>query len=186
MQPGHMEFGAINISALVGEVAEKFSTLAARNNIDITVRKGTDAMVWANMTAMQQVLSNIIKNAITYTPRGGSVGITTWPGANDQIEIIVRDTGIGIARKDLFRIFEPFYRADPSRSRVQAGSGLGLAIVSELVRLHHGKISVKSAVGTGTAVSVLLPGIPYDAVEARKEPAENLNEISVDYSDRTT
>src|SRR6185436_15064687 len=78
---------------------------------------------------------------------------------DNHIELIVQDSGIGIARKDLFRIFEPFYRADPSRTKGQGGTGLGLAIVSELIKMHHGRITIRSAVGRGTTVSVLLPGV---------------------------
>lgn len=184
-RPEQMEFGSIDLAALASETVSKYTALAARNNVQITVRKGTDGRVWGNMTALQQILNNLIKNAITYTPRGGSVMITIWPSANDQVELVIRDTGVGIARKDLFRVFEPFYRADPSRSRVSAGSGLGLTIVSELVRLHHGKISVRSEVGTGTTVSVILPNAPESTNTLKKNRLVNINEIRVDYSNNS-
>jgi signal transduction histidine kinase len=182
IRPEQMEFSSIDLSALVSDTVEKFFELAIKNNVQITVRKTTDGHVWGNMTALQQILSNLIKNAITYTPRGGSVMLTTWPASGDHIELVVRDTGVGIARKDLFRIFEPFYRADPSRSRVQAGSGLGLTIVSELVRMHRGKISVRSSVGNGTSVSVLLPSAPAHADREKSGGSQKINEIRVDYS----
>jgi two-component system phosphate regulon sensor histidine kinase PhoR len=102
-------------------------------------------------------------------------------------ELVIRDSGIGIARKDLFRIFEPFYRSDPSRVRMQqaAGSGLGLTIVSELLKMHQNKITVRSAVGRGTTVSVLLPGVREPAAVGGAELLrEGLNEIAVDFSEK--
>ncbi len=181
-RPEQMEFSSIDISALASEAVAKHAGLAARCNVQITVRKSTDVYVYGNMTALQQILSNLIKNAITHTPRGGSVILTTWQTASGQVELTVRDTGVGIARKDLFRIFEPFYRGDPSRSRIQGGSGLGLTIVSELVRMHRGKITVRSEVGSGTTVSVLLPSASKSTEATGREQVSTVSEILVDYS----
>jgi two-component system phosphate regulon sensor histidine kinase PhoR len=97
----------------------------------------------------------------------------------------VQDSGIGIARKDLFRIFEPFYRADPSRTKGAGGTGLGLAIVSELVKLHHGKITLRSAVGRGTTVSVFFPAMRSQSqVGNEADTKGSLNEIAVDFTRR--
>jgi two-component system phosphate regulon sensor histidine kinase PhoR len=98
---------------------------------------------------------------------------------------MVEDSGIGIARKDLFRIFEPFYRSDQSRTRNTGGSGLGLAIVSELVRLHQGKIIIRSTVGRGTTVIVYFPPAKRQTQVGGKELREGQNEIAVDFSRRS-
>jgi len=99
------------------------------------------------------------------------------------------DAGIGISQKDLYHVFEPFYRADTSRVRGigKGTSGLGLAIVNEIVRLHHGTISIKSAIGHGTTVAVSFPSAPQAGVEGtlRDESGveeEGVYEVSLDFS----
>ena len=101
----------------------------------------------------------------------------------DFMELTIRDSGIGIARKDLFRIFEPYYRTDSSRSRAKGGSGLGLAIVSELVKLHHGKITVRSIEHQGTTVVVLLPAGKISGIgTGQGRGREHMSEVAVDFS----
>jgi signal transduction histidine kinase len=120
-----------------------------------------------NPTALTQVISNLLKNAINYTPPGGQITLAVSANPYGEIELYVRDTGIGIARKDLDHIFEPFFRAERSRTRAQGGSGLGLTITSELVKLHNGKISIRSTQGRGTTVTVSFPQLqhPHHAAE---------------------
>ncbi len=183
--PERMEFAAVDLSKVVDEAVEKYSQLASRNAQEITVRKGPETWVWGNSTALQQVVGNLLKNALSYTARGGHVRIRVEPAVDHSVELTVQDSGVGIARKDLFRIFEPFYRADPSRGRGVGGSGLGLAIVSELVKMHHAKITIRSAVGQGTTVKVLFPGIAGHGVVGHEvEAKEGLSEIAVDFSKR--
>jgi signal transduction histidine kinase len=134
--------------------------------------------VWGNVAALEQILTNVIKNAIHYTPSGGTVSISVDPDYRGNIVISVADTGMGIPEKDLMHIFEPFYRGDSSRNRESgAGSGLGLAIVSELVKLHKGRIAVESIVGKGTRVEITLP-------HGHTEEAKDIRGggISIDFS----
>ena len=182
VKPERMEFSPVDLAMIAGEAMHKFSPLAKRGELQVTMRKSPDSIVWGNATALTQILSNILKNAITYTPRGGQVGITVEPAPNNEVVLRIRDSGIGIARKDLFRIFEPFYRADPSRTRGAAGSGLGLTIVSELVKMHRGRITMRSAVGQGTTVSVFFPGVAGRVVGHEADPKHAPNEIAVDFS----
>ncbi len=185
VKPERVEFTPIELSAVVSDVVEKFSGLARRGEHQITVRKGPETAVWGNATALTQIVSNLLKNALTYTPRGGHIRISVEPAPNNHVELIVQDSGVGIARKDLFRIFEPFYRGDPSRTRGQGGSGLGLAIVSELIKMHHGKITIRSSVGRGTTIAVLLPGIAGRGVVGHEASSSNVpSEIAVDFSSR--
>lgn len=186
VRPERMEFSAVDLSQVASEVVQKFSQLARRNEQQITLRKSPDCKVWGNHTALMQIVGNLVKNAIVYTPRGGHIRVTIEPAPNNQVELIVQDSGIGIARKDLFRIFEPFYRADPSRTKGAGGSGLGLAIVSELIKTHQGRITIRSAVGRGTTVSVLFPGT-HNRARVGQEAAErdSLNEIAVDFSGKS-
>lgn len=116
----------------------------------------TTAKVLADQGQLEQVLLNLLDNAIKYTPDGGEVAIRVTQ-ADTGVRISVSDSGIGIPAKDLPRIFERFYRVDEGRSREQGGTGLGLAIVKHIVQLHGGEISVSSEAGKGSTFTVQLP-----------------------------
>lgn len=104
---------------------------------------------------LKQVFLNLVNNALTYTPEKGSVAINVKPGET-EIQIEVSDTGIGIQKEEISRIFERFYRVDKDRSRNSGGTGLGLAIVKHLIEAHEGKIDVTSEPGRGTVFTVTL------------------------------
>ncbi len=107
-------------------------------------------------TRIAQVIGNLLENAITHTPEGGSVSVSALSTAS-SVEVTVSDTGPGINPEDLPRLFDRFYRADPSRSRDTGGSGLGLTIARRLVEAHGGTIEAKSAAGDGSRFIVSLP-----------------------------
>jgi len=117
-------------------------------------------LYYGNPDRIEQVLINIVTNAIKYTPQNGTVRITTIHMYN-SITVKVKDSGLGIPKKDLEHIFERFYRVDKARSREMGGTGLGLAIAKEIVEAHNGTIEIKSRVGTGTEVIITLP-LPKD------------------------
>jgi signal transduction histidine kinase len=113
-------------------------------------------------TALRQVLSNLVENAIRYTTAGS---VTVLASADsDGVTIVVKDTGVGIAAEHLHRIFERFYRADPARSRGEGGTGLGLAIVKHLVEAHGGRVTAESTPGAGTSVRMRLPARRHETV----------------------
>jgi len=184
VRPERIEFKDVDLGAAVQSALDKLHDLAASKQIDVTAKMSERRDVWGNRTALEEIAMNIVKNAISYTPAGGRISVLIQPVYPDHMEFSVQDSGIGIARKDLFRIFEPFYRSDPSRRRGVGGSGLGLTIVSELVKLHNGKITVRSAEGQGTAVTVLFPAgrtqLGLDALGKRAR--ENVSEVAVDFS----
>ncbi|WP_405983998.1 MMPL family transporter [Streptomyces sp. NBC_00872] len=114
------------------------------------------ASVHGDQPRLQQVLNNLLGNAIQHTPSGTTIGVTVEPTAT-HVRIRVTDHGPGIPAGDLARVFDRFWRADAGRGRAHGGSGLGLAIVQAIVRAHHGTVHVSSAPGTGTTVTVTLP-----------------------------
>ena len=111
--------------------------------------------VWADSTAIRQVLANLVENALRYTTHGGVTVVARDEGGG--VRIRVSDTGSGIATEHLGRIFERFYRVDTHRGRDEGGTGLGLAIVKHLVDAHHGTVTAESVIGRGTTISVFFP-----------------------------
>jgi two-component system phosphate regulon sensor histidine kinase PhoR len=112
--------------------------------------------VWADEEAVEQILDNLLDNALKYTPDAGRITVA-WQATEQEVAIEVRDTGIGIPAADLPRIFERFYRVDKARSREMGGTGLGLSIVKHLVGALHGSVRAASQPGGGTTFTVCLP-----------------------------
>lgn len=117
---------------------------------------GTPLHVCADEEGVKQILSNLVDNAIKYTPSGGQVTIS-WRGEGPMVVIDVRDTGVGIAPEYLPRVFERFFRVDKARSRELGGTGLGLAIVKHLAQSFGGTVRVESELGEGSVFTVKLP-----------------------------
>ena len=180
LNPERVEFSNVDLGDVVDAALVKLSALAHQKNIKLFVTRAEFLLVSGNSTALEQVAMNLIKNAIIYTPQGGRVDISIAPNYYGHIELRIHDTGIGISREDIFHVFEPFYRADRSRSRAHGGSGLGLTIVSELVKLHRGKITIQSTEKQGTTVVVSLPvgKVPGSANGSKKENGG----IAIDFS----
>jgi two-component system, OmpR family, Ni(II)-sensor and/or redox sensor kinase NrsS len=111
-----------------------------------------------NESQLYRLVSNLIANAIHYTPKGGQVLISLTMGDRHAL-IAVQDTGIGIAPTEQTQIFDRFYRVDSDRSRKTGGTGLGLAISQAIAHLHQGNIAVKSELGTGSTFTIYLPCI---------------------------
>lgn len=149
----HME--EVDLGELVTEACQLFSPLAEDGGLVLGRVLGGKMTVWGDRGVMQRCLANLLDNAIKYTPSGGRVTVSVEPGKGQQVEITVEDTGIGIAPEDLDRVFERFFRADPSRSR--RGTGLGLSLVRALVRGHGGDVTVTSVPGQGSAFTLALP-----------------------------
>ena len=126
------------------------------NNIHFSTQIDPALTVWGDQFHLQQVFQNLVDNAMTYTPSGGSIVVKAAREGN-RVHITVSDTGKGIARKDLSFIFQRYYRINRAESR--KSSGLGLAIAHDLVVAHHGEIQVASEVGKGTVFTVILPAL---------------------------
>jgi signal transduction histidine kinase len=144
----------IDLDALVLEVFRSARQLAHGQQLHVDpfepVRMPGDG------DRLKQLLLILLDNALKYTPADGSVTIGLRR-QGDTVEILVRDTGVGIAPKDLPQVFERFYRADPARSRDPGGTGLGLSIAQWIAEQHGGGIAIESALGVGTTATVRLP-----------------------------
>ncbi len=129
---------------------------AAAKEICIQLACGSDLLARMNAPLLEQAVVNLIDNAIKYSGRGSTVEVT---GSQSDYEttIAVRDEGCGIAKKDLPRLFERFYRVDKARSRELGGTGLGLAIVKHIAKAHGGAVTIESTVGKGSTFSIHLP-----------------------------
>jgi len=113
-------------------------------------------MIETDEYLLRQLLTNLLDNAIKYTPKGGRIGLKVNP-INESVLFEISDTGIGIPQEHIPRIFERFYRVDPARSREMGGTGLGLSIVKHIVNLHHGFVKVESTVDVGSKFIITLP-----------------------------
>jgi signal transduction histidine kinase len=145
----------VNITEILEDVFELYRPVAEGSGIRLSIDVlPAPAFVNGDFRRLRRMLANLIDNAVKYTGPGGSITLSVRHDGPD-VRITVSDTGIGIARKDIARIFEKFYRADESRSH--PGFGLGLSLVRSIVDAHRGTISVKSRPGKGTAFTVILP-----------------------------
>lgn len=144
---------AIDVHALVLDVVEQMEDLAKERGVDIRVKTNIDPplMVMADIKRIEQILVNLINNAIKYSKSPDSYVEIGFNERSNSIEVYVSDNGLGIPKDDLPRIFERFYRVDKSRTRDAGGSGLGLAIVKHIIEAHKQNIRVESTEGVGSS-----------------------------------
>jgi two-component system sensor histidine kinase BaeS len=144
-----------DISALLKRIADKFLIEFQNKNIEL-ILDAPEQMLEADEEKLSQVFTNLLTDALKYTPEGGRVEIRA-EGSAHFVQVRVRDSGTGIAEEDLPHIFERFYRTDKSRAQGTGGTGIGLAIVRAIVEAHHGNVQVQSALNQGSVFTVTLP-----------------------------
>ena len=152
-----MHFEEFDIHKLTEEVFEQFEGKAERKNIRLRFENGyfDYMMVYGDWLRINQVMNNLISNAIKYSHENSQVSVG-FRAEEDEVDIQVKDEGEGIPKEHLPRIFERFYRVDKSRSREKGGTGLGLAIVKHILEGHNSKVMVQSAPGKGSIFSFKL------------------------------
>ncbi|ATW28047.1 HAMP domain-containing sensor histidine kinase [Candidatus Formimonas warabiya] len=144
-----------DLSGLAKQVVQNFESAYVKKGVTLNYSGGEEG-IRADKDKMNQVLSNLLSNALKYTPAGGQVDVSV-KGTLHTVEVIVKDNGTGIAEDDLPFIYERFYRADKSRTRLTGGSGIGLTITRSIVEAHKGKIEVGSKLNEGSEFRVILP-----------------------------
>ncbi len=149
-----LDLTEVNVHALIHQAVELYEYVAEEKAISITPTTPQDLIVTADRNRMLQVLANLLDNAIKYTPPGGQVTVSAAQNQH-QVQMAVADTGMGIAPKDIEKIWDRLYRGDKSRS--QRGLGLGLSVVKAIVQAHHGEVTVSSQPGQGARFSLALP-----------------------------
>lgn len=152
-----MEFQTVEPQRLIQDVAAVYLYQAQKRNITIEQQIAPDLpAIEVDPVRMTQVLTNILDNALRHTPEQGRIRLGA-KRSEDGVELSVQDSGPGLGPDDLERMFERFYRADPSRQRGDGGSGLGLAIAKSIVQAHGGQILAESGPGSGLKIRIRLP-----------------------------
>ncbi len=146
----------VRLDAAVGAECERLLRRAQSADVDLSVEPLPIVVVRGSSNDLGLMVHNLLDNAIRYTPAGGHVRVSLGVEGG-HAKLTVDDTGIGIASRDLDRVFERFYRVDPARSRETGGTGLGLSIVRNVVDAHGGDITVRSVLGAGSTFIVRLP-----------------------------
>lgn len=171
----------VDAGKLLDNIAEQMTPLAESREVSLVVQHGGPGatMVPADQDRLKQVILNLVDNALRYTPAGGTVRLSARHDATlRQVSLEVQDTGPGIGPGDLERIFDRFYRGDPSRARTTGNTGLGLAIARSIVKAHSGTIEAKSASGEGALFVITLPDhlLPAEPVAGAQaaEPTESI------------
>ncbi|HET8679880.1 MAG TPA: ATP-binding protein [bacterium] len=148
---------ATDLAALCREAVEVMQPWIDERGVKVEIQVVESVAADADPDRMRQVIHNLLHNAIRYTSPGGVVRARTTSIDRSWVELIVEDDGPGIPPEDLPSIFEPFYRADPSRSRASGGSGLGLGVVKQLVIAHGGRVYAENRAEGGSRFAVVLP-----------------------------
>ena len=165
-----MSWSNVDLAALIQSCTDRFGLLASEKGVELHALMPDQVQTTGDGDRLMQVLTNLVDNALKHTSAGGKVTLSAREDS-DSVAVLVTDTGSGIPKADLPRIFERFYQVDKSRSRDtdarDTGVGLGLAIASEIVRAHGGSIEVDSIVDIGTRFTVTLPRTPVSTERQR-------------------
>jgi two-component system, OmpR family, sensor histidine kinase SenX3 len=166
----------VPVAELVAQAVEEVRIVASSHDIELVTSAADDLHVYGDRQQLLMALRNLLSNAVVYSPSHTRVAVAARPAGGD-VEIDVKDQGIGIPAGDIDRVFERFYRVDPARSRNTGGTGLGLAIVKHVCRNHGGECTVWSEIGEGSTFTLRLPSypspMPVEAGDPAGDPPQN-------------
>lgn len=151
-----LQYSTVNLKKLIDKVTRKFSSLLNEDIYFDNDLNLNDLIIEIDVDRIEQVLTNLIDNALRHTQEGDMITLSTKI-SEEKVLIEVADSGEGISEEDIPFVFERFYKADKARTRGQSGTGLGLSIVNNIVLAHKGEIKVNSQPGVGTIFSIILP-----------------------------
>jgi signal transduction histidine kinase len=153
----HLQIAPIALEDIISRAVNGLALETEGKDLSLCVNVPADLpLVEADPQRVGQILLNLLNNAIKHTPPNGEIRVNVRV-VQQEVEVRIQDTGVGIAAEHLPYIFKRFYRADPSRARATGGTGLGLAIVEQLVHAHRGRVAVESQIGQGTCFTFTLP-----------------------------
>ncbi|WP_019932548.1 cell wall metabolism sensor histidine kinase WalK [Nocardia sp. BMG111209] len=152
------ELEAVDVDTVVNAAIERSRTAAEAAGITVSTDANSGLEILGDDTLLVTALSNLVENAINYSPKGSHVSVSRSLRGG-YVNIAVTDRGIGIAKEDQERVFERFFRADKARSRATGGTGLGLAIVKHVAANHNGEIALWSKLGTGSTFTLRIPAV---------------------------
>ncbi len=163
-----------NIAQYVKGLAKEFEQIAEQRDISLNIlieKENIDA--YFDKEKMERIITNVMSNAIKFTPHGGRITVKLTETSHREVEITVRDSGLGIPKNELAKIFDRFYQVDGSHTREHEGTGIGLALTKELVELHKGQILIDSVEGHWTEVKLYFPlGRDHLTDDEISEPSE--------------
>ncbi len=166
----------VDVDAVVDEALDRTRLTAENASITISTDRPSGLEILGDRTLLVSALTNLIENAIAYSPAGSPVTISRSL-RDGKVAMAVTDRGIGIAKEDQERVFERFFRVDKARSRATGGTGLGLAIVKHVAANHHGEITLWSKPGTGSTFTLLVPAHVEDAEDDENHTADRTEKV---------
>ncbi|MEJ2167821.1 MAG: ATP-binding protein [Desulfobacterales bacterium] len=152
---GQFDSQEVDITRVVQDACELFLPMAENEGVSLVCDTPPGLSINGDIRMIQRMISNLLDNAVKYTPARGKINIAAQPDGRQSIQITIKDTGVGISDADIPHIFERFYRCDPSRS--QTGTGLGLSLARAIARAHGGDITVASVPDKGSTFTIFLP-----------------------------
>jgi signal transduction histidine kinase len=158
------EFQPVELNAVVAQAVDQHRIFAASKGIEIVAGNNGSVRVLADEARLVLAISNLVSNAVQYSPDGSRVGVGVTH-TDGEVEISVTDQGIGMTKEESERVFERFYRTDQARSRTTGGTGLGLSIVKHIVANHGGDIRVWTQPGSGSTFTIRLPEVRMSEAE---------------------
>jgi heavy metal sensor kinase len=145
----------VDIAGLIANACALFDVIAEDKQVSLNYQAAAKTLIRGDARMLQRMFSNLLDNAVKYTPSGGKIEVSLADASNRHVIVSIKDTGVGIANADLERIFERFYRCDQSRS--EPGTGLGLSLARAIARAHGGDITVASIPNQGSTFTITLP-----------------------------
>jgi len=149
----------VDMCAVTEDIVHRFRSRAEEREVDLELELAASrpVVVTGDRHYLEQAVSNLVDNALKFTPKGGRVVVSLQAPTEDRVQVSVSDTGVGIPGGDIPYVFHRFFRVERARGRKEGGTGLGLAIAKHIVSAHHGSVGVESEVGEGSRFWIQLP-----------------------------